>query len=91
VLQHPEARPKEVTSLSDASVPQGSGKHDAPQPITVADGAYCELVARDLGVKTSTARTAFINEPTQRVLGVVSWAMDKRRPRGALPHGHSVG
>ncbi len=63
--------------MSDASVPQGSGKHDAPQPITVADGAYCELVARDLGVKTSTARTAFINEPTQRVLGVVSWAMDR--------------
>ena len=63
--------------MSDASVPQGSGKHDAPQPITVADSAYCELVARDLGVKTSTARTAFINEPTQRVLGVVSWAMDK--------------
>ena len=63
--------------MSNASVPQGSGKHEAPQPITVADGAYCELVARDLGVKTSTARTAFINEPTQRVLGVVSWAMDK--------------
>jgi hypothetical protein len=78
VLEHPEARPKEVYSLSEGSVPQGSGKHDAPQPpTTVADGPFCELIARDLGVKLSAARTAFIGEPTQRVLGVVSWALDK--------------
>jgi hypothetical protein len=79
VVQHPEARPKEVGSLSEPSVPEGSGKHDdAPQPPTkVADAAFCELMARDLGVKVSAARTAFIGEETGRVLGVVSWALDK--------------
>ena len=63
--------------MSDGSVPQGSGKHDAPQPPTVADAAFCELVARDLGVKPATARTAFIGESAKRVLGVAGWAMDK--------------
>ena len=65
--------------MSKESVPQGSGTHedDAPQPPTVADAAFCELVAGDLGVKPATARTAFIGEGTKRVLGVASWAMDK--------------
>jgi hypothetical protein len=63
--------------LSEGSVPQGSNKHDAPQLPAVADGPFCELVAADLGVKVSTARTAFIGEAPQRVRGVASWAMDK--------------
>ncbi len=63
--------------MSTESVPEGSGKHDAPRPPTVADGPFCELVARDLGIKLSTARTAFIGEATQRVLGVVAWAMNE--------------
>ena len=63
--------------MSSESVPQGSGEHGAPQPPTVADGPFCELVAADLGVKVSTARTAFIGEATPRVMGVVGWAMDK--------------
>jgi hypothetical protein len=70
-LEHPPARPKEVDSLSESSVPQGT--NGAP----VATPDFCELVAGDLGVKVSAARTAFIGEPTQRVLGVVSWALDK--------------
>ncbi len=71
----PEARPKEVKSLSDASVPQGT--QGAPERGPAATPAFCELMARDLGVKLNTARTAFLDEPTQRVLGVVGWAMDK--------------
>jgi hypothetical protein len=62
--------------LSDASVPQGSGNHDASQPPTVADAAFCELVALDLGVKPTTARTAFLGEEASRVLGVVAWALE---------------
>ena len=49
----------------------------AGSPVTFASPAFCELVARDMGVKLSAARTAFLNEPTQQVLGVMSWAMDK--------------
>jgi hypothetical protein len=63
--------------LSDGSVPQGSGKHDAPQPPTVADAAFCELVAIDLGVKPSTAKTAFLGEEASHLLGVVAWALDQ--------------
>ena len=59
--------------MSERSVPEGT--NCAPTP--AADAAFCELVARDMGVKPSTARTAFLDEPTQRVLGVVGWAMDK--------------
>ncbi len=59
--------------MSDASVPEGT--NGAPTP--AADAAFCGLVARDMGVKPSTARTAFLDEPTQRVLGVVGWTMDE--------------
>ncbi len=58
--------------MSDASVPQGTNG----APTAVADAAFCELVAKDLGIKPTTAKTAFLDEPTQRVLGVASWAMD---------------
>jgi hypothetical protein len=40
----------------------------------VVDGRYAELLAEDLGVKVTTARTAFIGEPQRRALGVVAWA-----------------
>ncbi len=39
------------------------------------DGRYARLLAEDLGVKETTARTAFIGEPQRRALGVVAWAM----------------
>jgi hypothetical protein len=68
--------------LSERSVPEGAGSNgDAPDGIPngppVATPAFCEAVAGDLGIKVSAARTAFLNEPTQRVLGVVGWAMDR--------------
>jgi hypothetical protein len=59
--------------LSERSVPQGTDG----APITVADSGFCEELAEYLGIKPSQAKTAFLTEPTQRVLGVASWAMDK--------------
>ena len=59
--------------MSERSLPQGANG----APIAAAGRAFCELVAKDLGIKPTTAKTAFLDEPTQRVLGVVSWAMDK--------------
>jgi hypothetical protein len=43
----------------------------------VTDANFCEELAEYLGIKPSTAKTAFLDEPTQRVLGVASWAVDK--------------
>jgi len=40
----------------------------------LVDGRYAELLAEDLGVKVTTARSAFIGEPQRRALGVVAWA-----------------
>jgi hypothetical protein len=59
--------------LSDASVPQGA----VGTPISVADSGFCEELAEYLGIKPSTAKTAFLDEPAQRALSVASWAMDK--------------
>jgi hypothetical protein len=59
--------------LSKRSVPQGTDG----APIPVADSGFCEELAEYLGIKPSTAKTAFLDEPNQRVLGVASWAMDK--------------
>jgi hypothetical protein len=59
--------------LSKRSVPQGTDG----APISVADSGFCEELAQYLGIKPSTAKTAFLDEPAQRVLGVASWAMDK--------------
>ncbi len=50
-------------------------EHDLLQ--AYVDEPFCETVARTLGVRASTAKTAFINEPTHRVLSLVSWAMDR--------------
>ena len=67
--------------MSERSLPEGADNNvapnEAPNGPPVATAAFCEVVAKDLGVKPSTARTAFLNEPTQRVLGVMGWAMDK--------------
>ena len=38
------------------------------------DAKYAKLLAEDLGVKITTARTAFINEPVSRALAVREWA-----------------
>ncbi len=64
--------------MSEVSVPRESGKRDHASPPStreiVVDGRYAELLAEDLGVKVTTARTAFIGEPQRRALGVVAWA-----------------
>ncbi len=43
----------------------------------VADEAFCDQMAADLGVGHGVARTAFMGEATTRVMGVVAWAMDR--------------
>jgi predicted secreted protein len=68
--------------LTEHSLPE---RGDLPQaeaeggaiPQSVADATFCEELAEYLGIKPSTAKTAFLDEPAQRVLGVASWAMDK--------------
>ncbi len=65
--------------MSTSSVPEGAGSNGAPNGVPngipngppVATPAFCEAMAQDLGIKVSAARSAFLNEPTQRVLGVV--------------------
>lgn len=67
--------------MSERSVPERAG---FPQPEAepndtrngVADADFCEMVARGLGIEPSSARTAFLGEPTGGVLGVVAWAAD---------------
>lgn len=77
--------------MSEHSVPQGTRQDaddaaggdpgvnpdDASNGTSKASREFCEIVGRDLGIKVSAARTAFIGEPTRQVLGVVGWAMDK--------------
>ena len=69
-------------SLTEHSLPE---RGDLPQPEDeggalpqrVADAAFCEVVAGDLGIKPSSAKTAFLEEPIGRVIGVASCAMEE--------------
>ncbi len=50
----------------------------SPPPSTrelVADAAFCEVLAQDLGLKVSTVRTALISEPKVRCIRVVEWLL----------------
>lgn len=61
--------------MVETSVPPDRGKH--PRPSTrelVADGPFCELLAEDLGIKVTTARTCFLAEPKVRCIRVAEWA-----------------
>ena len=68
--------------MTESSLPE---RGDLPQlgaqggalPQRVADAAFCEVVARDLGIKPTSAKTAFLEEPIGRVIGVASWAMEE--------------
>src|SRR3712207_4571329 len=77
----PGARAKEVP-LTEQSLPQG-GDHPQPGaeggdlPQRVADAAFCEIVAGELGIKPTSAKTAFLEEPIGRVVGVATWAMEE--------------
>jgi len=41
----------------------------------VADDAFCRLLASDLGVKVTTAKTCFLEEPKVRAIRVTEWAL----------------
>jgi hypothetical protein len=71
--QHPRARPKEVRSLSYASVPQSTGG----APTSVADSGFCGGLAEYPGTKPPTAETALLDKRAQRVPGVAPRATDK--------------
>jgi hypothetical protein len=68
--------------LTEHSLPE---RGDPPQPEveggahppSMADAAFCEVVARELGIKPTTAKTAFLEEPLGRVIGVASWAKEE--------------
>lgn len=63
--------------MSTESVPQNGVKHPPPSSREiVVDERYAALLAEDLGVKLTTAKTAFLGEPCKRALGVMAWAME---------------
>lgn len=65
--------------MGEQTIPRSRGKHEGGQtPSTrelVADDAFCRLLADDLGVKITTAKTAFLDEPKVRCIRVVEWAL----------------
>ena len=85
VLAHPEARTTTSleaivieSSVERSAAPRTLNGDQASPPSTreqVADAAFCEVIAEDLGVKTTTARTACIGEPKVRCIRVVEWAL----------------
>lgn len=40
------------------------------------DGPYAEILAEELGIKVTTARTAFLHEPKKRASEISGWALD---------------
>jgi hypothetical protein len=56
-------------------VDESAAKHPPNTREIVADGPFCGVLAEDLGVKTTTSRTAFIGEPKVRCIRVVEWAL----------------
>ena len=42
----------------------------------VVDDRYAEILADELGVKITTARTAFIGEPQRQASEISGWALD---------------
>ena len=68
--------------MTEHSLPE---RGDLPQPESegsalpqrVADAAFCEVVAEELGIKPTSAKTAFLEEPLGRAIGVASWAMEE--------------
>ena len=56
-------------------VDESAAKHPPSTREIVADAAFCEVIAEDLGVKLTTARTCFIDEPKVRCIRVIEWAL----------------
>ncbi len=62
--------------MIEQSIPREGVMHPGPSTREiVADAAFCEVIAEDLGCKTTTARTAFIGEPKVRCIRVIEWAL----------------
>ena len=62
--------------MDTSSLPRDRDKH--PPPSTrelVADAAFCEVLAEDLGLKPSTVRTGLIGEPKVRCIRLVEWLL----------------
>jgi hypothetical protein len=49
--------------------------HRTTRLLTV-DGRYAQILADELGVKVSTARSAFIGEPKRRASEISGWALE---------------
>ncbi len=62
-------------SLSRERDKHGDGDAHPSTRELVADDAFCALIAEDLGVKHTTAKTVFLDEPKVRALRVVEWAL----------------
>lgn len=56
-------------------VDESAAKHPPSTRENVADVSFCEVIAEDLGIKVTTARTAFIGEPKVRCIRVIEWAL----------------
>ena len=68
--------------MTESSVPQRGdlpqpGAEGGAHPPSTADAAFCEVVAKDLGIKPTSAKTAFLDEPVRQVVGVASWAAEE--------------
>ena len=55
--------------------------HRTTRHLTV-DNRYAEILADELGVKLSTARTAFIGEPQREASAISGWALDNSTDAG---------
>jgi hypothetical protein len=58
-------------AITDSSAPA----HPSTRHLVV-DARYAEILADELGIKITTARTAFIGEPQRRASEISGWALD---------------
>lgn len=65
------------SSVPERGDPPQPGAEGGALPHRVADAAFCKVVAEELGIKPTSAKTAFLDEPIGRVIGVASWAMEE--------------
>jgi hypothetical protein len=66
-----------MDSVTTDTIRPGGKKVAAPSTRhLVVDDRYAEILADELGVKITTARTAFIGEPQRRASEISGWALD---------------
>lgn len=54
-----------------------TGKRGKSTRNLLTDARFAAIIADELGVKVSTARTAFIGEPKRRASEISGWALEK--------------